>query len=93
MLIRDYEMDARVKIARSKNMLERLRKMSLEASPDENVVIALQEEINKLQGDIALDRVKLMLKLRSFLNEEQRLKFAELLGGKPVGTATADDAQ
>ena len=92
-MVRDYELLARVKIARTKNMLTRLHKMSLEITPDENTVIALQEEINKLQGEIALDRTRLMLKLRNILNEEQRTKLSELMQTQPAAGATAHDAQ
>jgi Spy/CpxP family protein refolding chaperone len=92
LLVRDYELAARVKIVRSKNMLQRLRKMSLEVNPDENTVIALQEEINKLQGDIQLDRIRMMLRLRYVLNEEQRAKLAELMQTRPQAGATAHDA-
>lgn len=95
MLVRDYEMQARVKIARTKNMIARLRKMSMEATPDEQTVIALQEEINKIQGEIQIDRIKMMLRLRYLLNEEQRTKLTELMQNQPQSQssgATAHDA-
>lgn len=78
-LVREYELEARVKIGRSKNMLQRLHKLSLEANPDEQIVISMQEEINKLQGEIQLDRIRLMLHLRAILNDEQRARLAELM--------------
>jgi hypothetical protein len=87
-MVRDYELEARVKIGRSKNMLQRLHKLSLEPSPDEQTVIAMQEEINKLQGEIQLDRIRLMLRLRAILNEEQRARLAELMA-QTEGTSTA----
>lgn len=91
-MVRDYELEARVKIGRSKNMLQRLHKLSLEPSPDEQTVIAMQEEINKLQGEIQLDRIRLMLRLRALLDEEQRARLAELMAQTEGTSGTGNNS-
>jgi Spy/CpxP family protein refolding chaperone len=62
-----------------------MRTLSLQPSPDEQTVLAKQEEINKVQSEQALERTKLMLKIRSILNPDQRQKLVQLMQQRPGG--------
>lgn len=78
-LAREFESGVRVKIERAGNLLRKLQGFSLEPMPDEKSVLATQGEFNQLQSDISMSRIKLMLQIRTVLNDEQRLKLVQLL--------------
>lgn len=78
-LAQEFESSAKVKVVRAGNLMRKLQQLSLEPEPDEKTVLALQEEINTIQADLAMSRLKLMLKIRSVLTGEQRLRLVQLL--------------
>jgi Spy/CpxP family protein refolding chaperone len=76
---KDFEQGALVKAERARNLLKKMQDLSLQANPDEKSVMATQEEINSLQAEMANSRLKVMLKIRAILNEEQREKLVGLM--------------
>jgi Spy/CpxP family protein refolding chaperone len=78
-LATEFEKSAKVKIERAQNLLKKLQQFSLEPLPDEKTVLATQGELNALQSDIAMSRIRLMLQIRGVLTEEQRVKLVQLL--------------
>jgi Spy/CpxP family protein refolding chaperone len=78
-LAKEFEVGARIKIERAGNLLRKIQNFSLEPMPDEKAVLATQTEFNNLQADVATSRIKLMLQIRSILNDEQRLKLVQML--------------
>ncbi len=61
-------------------MLE-MRQLSLQPDPDPDATIAKQEQINMINGELALARASLMLKMRQVLTPEQKQKLVQLIEG------------
>lgn len=78
-MAKEFEAGAKVKIERATNLMKKMQLFSLEPCPDEKLVLATQEEINALQGQLGISRIKLMLAIRGILNDEQRTKLVQLL--------------
>jgi Spy/CpxP family protein refolding chaperone len=78
-MAKEFEAGAKVKIERATNLMKKMQAYSLEPCPDEKAVIATQEELNSLQGQLGLSRIKLMLAIRAVLSDEQRQKLVQLL--------------
>jgi Spy/CpxP family protein refolding chaperone len=78
-LAKDYEQSAMVKAERAKNLLKKMQDLSLQPNPDEKAVLSTQDEINSLQAEMANSRIKIMLKIRTILSEEQRQHLVELM--------------
>lgn len=62
-------------IARLKN----LRSLSLVPDLDEKQILETQTDINKLQAEMAMDRMHLLISIRKILNHDQRIKLVELM--------------
>ena len=76
--------------AKAKTMAECLsdmRKYSLQPEPDRAAVLAKQGEINKINSDVASQRISLMLDMRAVLTPEQKAKFVQLLQQPPGRSA------
>src|SRR6185437_9677136 len=78
-MARDFEQSAMVKAERAKNLLKRMQELTLQPSPDEKAVTGTQDEINSLQAEMANSRIRLMIKIRNMLSDEQREKLVTLL--------------
>jgi Spy/CpxP family protein refolding chaperone len=78
-LAREFEKGAKVKHERIKNLLNQMQNLSLDAEPNEQKVLATQEEINTLTADMANTRIKLMLSIRQVLNGEQKTRLVQLM--------------
>ena len=70
-----------------------MRAMSLQVDPDRKAVLAKQDEINKLNNETSVERIKLMLDIRNVLTHDQRKKLVQLMqespGKKPAETGGA----
>jgi Spy/CpxP family protein refolding chaperone len=78
-LTKEFE---QVMIPKTKSLLalvHEMRELSLQPDPDQDAVLAKQEEINKLNGELSLDRMRFALKMRNVLSPEQKEKFAEIV--------------
>ncbi len=78
-MARDFETSARVKAERIRNLMRDMQGLSLEPDPDEKKVLSTQNEINGLTADMSLSRIKLMLKVRLLLSEEQRFRLVQIM--------------
>ena len=77
--VKDFEASQRVKVERINNMLKRMTEVSLEADPDEKMVLSLQDEINSTQAEMANARIKLMLSIRGTLTAEHKVRLVDLM--------------
>lgn len=59
--------------------LQEMKELSLKAEPDEQAVLAKQEEISKLQSEMGMERIKLLLKIRHVLNAEQKQHLVDIM--------------
>lgn len=80
-----FETGARARAQQMMTSMRDMRNLSLQPSPDEQSVLAKQDEINRVQSEQALERTKLMLKIRSILNPDQRQKLVQLMQQRPGG--------
>jgi Spy/CpxP family protein refolding chaperone len=56
-----------------------MKTLSLKPDPDEQAVISKQEQISKIQADMAMERIKLLLKIRHLLTADQKQRLVELM--------------
>lgn len=75
----EFEKMARVKAALLRNLAKQLQEASFEPELDEKKILALQEEMNQLQVTLNSERIKLMLKIRQLLNQEQKIKLVQIM--------------
>jgi Spy/CpxP family protein refolding chaperone len=61
------------------DLLRELHKCSLSPDLDEDKILATQEKINKLQNDMATEKMKLLIAIRKVLTPEQRKELVELM--------------
>lgn len=61
------------------DLMREMRALSLNADLDEQAAIAKQEQINQLNAQMAVERVRLLAKIRGILTPEQRKKLVTLL--------------
>jgi hypothetical protein len=59
--------------------LKNLRALSLVPDLDEKQILETQTDINKLQSEMALDRMHLLINIRKLLNHDQRVKLVQLM--------------
>lgn len=84
------------------DLIKEIRVLSLQPDLDEKKIIAAQNKINELQGLMALDRLKLNMKVRKLLTPEQRMKLVAVIKAQrntpstppsSAGSAPASSAQ
>jgi len=75
----EYDKEARVRVERLHNLTRQMKELSYEPEMDDKKILGMQDEINQLQNALSTDRIKMMLKIRGSLNNEQRTKLVELL--------------
>jgi len=61
------------------NLIKDIRILSLQPDLDEKKILAAQNKINDLQGAMAIDRLKLNMKVRKLLTPEQRVKLVSII--------------
>ena len=61
------------------NLQQEMRALSLKPDPDEQTIIAKQTEINKLQAQMSIERIQMLLKIRQLLQPEQKQRLVELM--------------
>lgn len=88
-LAKDFEDQARVKAKRMMGLIQEMHQLSLYTDPDEKAVLAKQEEINSVTGEMATDRIKLLLTIRKQLTPEQKQKLVSMMKGGGEAPATA----
>lgn len=78
-LTKEYE---NALLPKTRDLITAMREMhslSLQPDPDPKVVLAKQDDINKINGELSLDRVKFAMKMRAILTPEQKQKYVELM--------------
>lgn len=88
-LAKDFEDQARVKAKRMMGLIQEMHQLSLETDPDEKAVLAKQDEINGVTGEMASDRIKLLLTIRKQLTAEQKAKLVGMMKGGGEAPAAA----
>jgi hypothetical protein len=78
-LAKNYEDGANVKRKRILNLLGEMRNLSLQADPDPTAVLGKQEEINHLGGEMANDKIKLLLAIRAQLKPEEKAHLVKIM--------------
>jgi Spy/CpxP family protein refolding chaperone len=78
-LAKQFEDANTAKLQSVMSQLQEMKTLSLKPEPDEDSVISKQEQINKLQGEMAMERIKLLLKIRHVLNAQQKQRLVELM--------------
>ncbi len=61
------------------NELKHLKALSLSANLDEKTILQTQSGINKLQSEMAMDKMHLLINIRRILNQEQRNRLVEIM--------------
>ena len=78
-MMKEFESAHRVRMKSLFGLMKDMRSLQLQANPSEDEVLAKQDEINKLSGEIATERIKLMLKIRKLLSPSQRQRLVQLV--------------
>ena len=84
---KDFEDGQRVRLKLMANLLRDMRALQMQPDPDEKKAIAKQEEINKVQSEMGLERIKLVLKIRSIMNFDQKQKLIQNMQKPGTGAA------
>lgn len=61
------------------DLIKEIRALSLQPDLDEKKILSAQNRINELQGAMAIDRLKLNMKVRKLLTPEQRTKLVSII--------------
>lgn len=59
------------------NLLKDMRNLQMQPDPNEKIVLAKQDEINKVQAEMGTERTKLVLKIRNVLDFEQKQRLIQ----------------
>jgi len=78
-LAQEYDQESAVRLQSLAQMLTELKDMAYKPVLDENAMLAKQGEINKLQSEMAIQRIKLVIKIRSLLSPAQNEKLVAAL--------------
>lgn len=86
-LAKEFEDANAVRLQNVMSQLQQMKALSLKPDPDEQAVITLQEQISKIQAEMAMERIKLLLKIRKLLNPDQKQRLVEQMKkGSPAAT-------
>lgn len=78
-LAEQYDRSSTSELQSLAQMLEELRSMAYQKTLNEPAMLSKQEEINKLQSRMSLEKIKLVIKIRGMLSPEQNEKLVNLL--------------
>lgn len=88
-LVKAFEDKAKVQNKLLTNLWEEMRQLSLHAELNETAIVEKQIEINKVQSDMGLDRIKLLIKIRNVLSHDQKERLVRLTAKRNEQTAPA----
>lgn len=92
-LAKSFEDGQRVRLKTLVGLIKAMSELQLQPTPNDDEVLAKQDEINKLSNEMATERVKLLLKVRKVLKPEQRDKLVGIIKeGKQKAAAAAGQA-
>lgn len=78
-LAQDYDQADGVRMKTLGGLLQELRTMAYQSVLDGEAMLAKQDQINKLQSEMSMQRIKLVIKVRSILTPAQNEKLATIL--------------
>jgi len=78
-IVKEFESANSVRIDKMRNLLSDMRTLSLQPAPEEDKVLAKQDEINKVQAEVSNERIKLLLKIRAVLTLDQKKKLVDMM--------------
>lgn len=93
-LAKEFEDAQRVRAKTLIALLQTIKGLSLQPDPPEEQLLSTQAEVNKITGDMAIERTKLLLRVRKVLTPDQRKKLVSLMtDDQPQAQAPAQPAQ
>jgi len=78
-LAQEYDQESAVKIKTLTSLLQELKTLAYRPVLDGNALLAKQEQINKLQSEMSVQRIQMVIKIRGILTASQNEKLANLL--------------
>jgi len=78
-LAQDYDQESAVKLKALGERLQELKTLAYQSVLDGNALLAKQEQINKLQSEMAINRIQMVIKIRGILTANQNEKLANIL--------------
>lgn len=78
-MAKTFDEGQRVRLRTLVGLIKAMGELQLQPTPNEEEVLAKQDEINKLSNEMATERVKLLLKVRKVLKPEQRDKLVSII--------------
>jgi Spy/CpxP family protein refolding chaperone len=78
-LAQEYDQESAVKIKTLTSLLQELKTLAYQPILDGNALLAKQEQINKLQSEMSVQRIQMVIKIRGILTASQNEKLANLL--------------
>jgi Spy/CpxP family protein refolding chaperone len=81
-LAQEYDQESAVKVKALTTLMHGLRELAYQPKLDASALLAKQAQINKLQSEMATDRIQMIIKIRSILTGSQNEKLASILQGK-----------
>jgi hypothetical protein len=91
-IVNSYEKEEDAKAHAMIELLKRMRTMSMTADLDEKKIQETQSNINKIQSEMAMDKVHLLILIRRVLKENQRIKLVALLRQRNQAEGATDTA-
>jgi Spy/CpxP family protein refolding chaperone len=78
-LAQEYDQESAVKLKALGGLLQELKTLAYQPVLDGNALLAKQEQINKLQSEMSIDRIQMVIKIRNILTANQNEKLANIL--------------
>ena len=78
-LAQDYDQESAVKLKVLGGLLQELKTLAYQPLLDGNALLAKQGQINKLQSEMAINRIQMVIKIRGILTAGQNEKLANIL--------------
>ena len=73
--------------------IKQLRALSLNPDLDEKAILQTQSNISKLEAEMAMDKMRLLIDIRRVLNHDQRKRLVELIQKQRSNSGTASGAE
>ena len=78
-MAQDYDQESAVKIKALASLLQELKTLAYKPVLDGKALLAKQDQVNKLESEMGMDRIQLVIKTRSILTPGQNQKLATIL--------------
>ena len=75
----EYDQETAIRFKTLNGLLQELRTLAYQPILDGDALLAKQEQINKLQSEMAMQRIHMIIKIRGILTASQNQKLANLL--------------